>query len=291
MTTVRCMRPSNRSPSGTWDDRGARGRHRRDTCAQATAPRRYKCAPPAPRHDEHAPVRAVDAPLHPNAGKPEARRGLPRGVRAVRPHGRGARTSRQGSGIRQTVCRQRGTGQSPVIRLYTDNQARPEARSGGDACVALEVGRAGQPCRATRASPLRINPLSGMTGPGSGFGERRLTTAGDSVETKIGRRPARTGRTRFRPVAQPAMAQSWGDAPGWMRRRALRGGCAARHPARDSRARRHARKPHASQRRGRLVQRSPRIRWVARRRGIGKSGEAHRVGCDRVGCAPGKNTP
>ena len=142
MTTAGRIRPSNRSPSGTWDDRGARGRHRRDTCAQATALRRYKCAPPAPRHDEHAPVRAVDAPLHPNAGKPEARRGLPRGVRAVRPHGRGGRTSRQGSGIRQTVCRQRRTGQSPVIRLYTDNQARPEARSRGDACVALEVGRA-----------------------------------------------------------------------------------------------------------------------------------------------------
>ena len=164
-----------------------------DTCARATAPRRYKCAPPAPRHDEHAPVRAVDAPLHPNAGKPEARRGRPRGVRAVRPHGKGARTSRQGSGIRQTVCRQRGTGQSPVIRLYADNQARPEARSRGDACAALEVGRAGQPCRATQASPLRINPLSGMTGPGSGFGERRLTTAGDSVETKIGQE-ARSNR-------------------------------------------------------------------------------------------------
>ena len=55
------------------------------------------------------------------------------------------------------------------------------------------MGRAGQPCRATQASPLRINPLSGMTGPGSGFGERRLTTAGDSVETKIGQE-ARSNR-------------------------------------------------------------------------------------------------
>ena len=43
--------------------------------------------------------------------------------------------------------------------------------------------------------------------------------------------------------------------------------------------------------RGRLGQRSPRIRWVARRRGIGKNGEAHRVGCDRVSCTPGKNAP
>ena len=38
-----------------------------------------------------------------------------------------------------------GTDQNPVIHLYTDDQARPEARSRGDACVALGVGRAGQP--------------------------------------------------------------------------------------------------------------------------------------------------
>ena len=38
-----------------------------------------------------------------------------------------------------------GTDQNLVIHLYTDDQARPEARSRGDACVALGVGRAGQP--------------------------------------------------------------------------------------------------------------------------------------------------
>ena len=159
---------------------------------------------------------------------------------------------------------------------------------GGEGFSAVEE-RLG-PTAGAPEHPGRVR-ASGRWCAGSGIGEPRPTMGGDSVETGIGRRPARTGRARFGPVAQPALAQSWGDAPAWMRCRALRGGCADRHPARDSRARDARSKAARIATRGRLVQRSPRIRWVERRRGIGKSGEAHRVGCDRVSCAPGKNAP
>ena len=54
-------------------------------------------------------------------------------------------------------CAIRGTDRNPVIHLCTEDQARREACSARD--------RAGQPAGATHASPLRINPYSGMTGP------------------------------------------------------------------------------------------------------------------------------
>ena len=84
----------------------------------------------------------------------------------------------------------------------------------------------------------------------------RLNNRGPSARCGQDARAPRNGTTCLvgprRSLASnviPARRESIRPCPNTnVRRRALRGGCAARHPARDSRAQRHARKPHASQR-------------------------------------------
>ena len=93
---------------------------------------------------------------------------------------------------------------APLIRMQDYRRRRS-----GLPCGAGAAQLHGRDARSVRLG----HPADGMptAAPANG-----ATTAGDPVETGIGRRHAPTGRAGIRPVARPASAQSAGDTPGRM---------------------------------------------------------------------------